>query len=198
MGVDRCFKRFFSISFEFPKIKHIFKEDKGEQPLARSKDFKFSFTSKDSSVKSALTELVEAVGDDPYKGGYNIFSLLGKTLQIKVEHKLDKNEIERDRITGFSKLSDEQKEMAELKPEIYAQVNESQYLYLEAGHFDENVFNSLPNWIKEKIQISKEYLEIFQPKSKIVEQINKDIDLPNPDEVVSDIVFEEVQTKMPF
>jgi hypothetical protein len=188
MGVDRGFKRVFSISFEFPKITHIFKEEKGKQPLARSKDFKFSFTSKDSTVKSALTELVEAVGDDPYKGGYNIFSLLGKPLQVKVEHKLDKNEIERDRISGFSKLSDEQQEMADLKPEIYSQVNDSQYLYLELSSFDQEIFDNLPKWIKEKIESSKEYQELNKTLKPV---LNTDEDLPEID-------IDQISVDVPF
>lgn len=191
LGTIKGDKRFFSISFEFPKIKHIFKEEKGEQPLARSKDVKFIFTSKESTNRSALTELVEAVGDDPYKGSYNIFSLIGKALQVSIEQYEAKDGKERDKIVGFSKLSSEQLEMAELKPEIYAQINPSQYLYLEAGHFDDEVFNSLPQWIKDKIQESKEFKELFTPKSKIVEQLNKDVELPE----ISD---EELNINLPF
>lgn len=177
---DEKINRQFSISFEFPKIKHEFRPGEGEKPLARSKDVNFIFTSKNSTLRSALTDLVEAVGDNPFEGNYNIFSLLGKACQVKIEYYTNKKGEERDKITSFSTLSDEQKEMAKLKPEIYAQVNPSQYLYLEA--FNVEVFNSLPSWLKDKIGKSPEFqkLNVEIPKEEKVD-VEKlpDIDVSN-------------------
>lgn len=185
--------RIFSISFEFPKIKHVFKEDKGEQPLSRSKDVKFAFTSKESANRSILTDLVEATGDNPYEGNYNIFSLLGKTLQVSIEEYTNDKGQTKDKIAGFSKLSSEQLEMVEMKPAIYAQVNPSKFLYLDPQYFDGAFFESLPDFQKDKIRLSPEFANLKQPKVETKEIVN---DLPEVSDQEVDELVSNVQMPM--
>jgi len=180
LGVVKGSKRIFKIYFEFPKIKHVFKEELGEQPLVISKEFKVSFTSKDSPTFSALTKLVNATGANGHDKNYNLFDLLTKTTQLKIEHKQsEKDGKTYANITDFSQLSDEQKEIIRLKPELYNQINKTSYLYLNQEYFDYSEFEKQPDFIKEKIQESPEFKNLKKGLEEDLHEIDiSKIDIP--------------------
>lgn len=195
-GVTKGAKRVFRIYFEFPKIKHTFKEELGEQPLAMSKEFKMSFTSKDAATHSGLTKLVNSVGDNGHDRHYNVFNLLGKTTQLKIEHNTsESNGKTYANIKDYARLSAEQIEMAELKPENYKAVNEQKFLYLLPEYFSWEDYEAQPDYIKEKIQLSPEFAYLSKNKKSVtVEKLNEGVELPD----VASIDVDELNIQMPF
>lgn len=153
---QETFKRKFRISFETPTQKTIFNEEKGEQPFSLSMEVNYLLTDQNSATQSWLTKIFTAVHNTNGKGR-SIFDLLGGLLTIQVEQ----NEKGYSNITGVSPLHSEiDRNDKRLKP-----INEQKELYLDPEVFGDEemqLINSLPNFIKDKINASPEFLACIE------------------------------------
>lgn len=132
-------------TFELPTEKRVFKEGEEEKPLAMSYDATLSF-----NEKANLRKLAEAcVGKmtDAEAVNFDVDTLVGKACLVSVAHKPPKDGIVYPFITGFMPLM---KGLA-----VEPQINTSKVLTFE--NWSEEVFNSLPQFIKDKITSSPEY-----------------------------------------
>ena len=135
-------KKQILISFEIPSITKVFDKDKWEQAVAISKTYTLSL-----HEKSRLYEVAKSVlGRDLSKeeqGELEPKDLLGGNVTLTIEHNNWYANIK-----SISKIFDKEK----LKP-----TNETRLLELDK--FDEKVFNSLHDKLKDKIVKSPEYMK---------------------------------------
>lgn len=132
-------------SFEFPTEKRVFSQDKGEQPMSMSYDTALSF-----HEKSNLRKLIEACygkKTDAESVNFDVDTIIGQACLVSVAHKPPKDGIVYAHITGFMPL------MKGLT--VDAQINQSKMLTFE--HWNEELFQSLPQFVKDKITASPEY-----------------------------------------
>jgi hypothetical protein len=132
-------------TFEFPTEKHVFKEGEEAKPLVMSYDATLSF-----NEKANLRKLAEACAGkmtDAEAVNFDVDTLVGKACLIAVAHKPPKEGIVYAYITGFMPL------MKGLT--VDPQINPTKMLTFE--HWDEEVFEALPKFVKEKIVVSPEY-----------------------------------------
>lgn len=132
-------------TFEFPTEKRVFKEENGEQPMVMSFDATLSF-----NEKANLRKIAEAcVGKmtDAEAVNFDVDTLVGKCCLVSVAHKPPKDGIVYAFINGFMPL------MKGLT--IEPQINETKVLTFE--HWNEDYFQSLPQFVKDRITSSPEY-----------------------------------------
>ena len=132
-------------SFEFPTEKRVFNEAKGEQPMSMSYDATLSFNEKANLRK--LAEACTGKMTDAEALNFDVDTLVGKACLVSVAHKPPKDGIVYSYINGFMPL------MKGLT--VDAQINPSKVLTFE--HWNEELFNSLPQFVKDKITSSPEY-----------------------------------------
>lgn len=132
-------------TFEFPTEKRVFKEDKREQPMVMSFDATLSL-----NEKANLRKIAEACCGkltDSEAIDFDVDTLVGKSCLVSVAHKPPKDGIVYAYITGFMPL------MKGLTVEN--QINETKILTFE--NWNQEVFDSLPQFVKDKITASPEY-----------------------------------------
>lgn len=138
------------LGFEFPEELHVFKPELGEQPLVHSQEYTLSF-----NEKARLRKVVEGIRGkaltDEECETFDILSLTGKPCLINVIHKVSKAGNTRVEIASVTPLMKNQ--TAPL------QVNESKVLTYE--NWNEELFEKLPDFLKDKIKSSKEYREMM-------------------------------------
>jgi len=132
-------------SFEFPTEKRVFNEAKGEQPMSMSYDATLSFNEKANLRK--LAEACFGKMTDAEALNFDVDTLVGKACLVSVAHKPPKDGIVYSYINGFMPL------MKGLT--VDEQINPSKVLTFE--HWNDELFNSLPQFVKDKITSSPEY-----------------------------------------
>lgn len=135
------------IGFELPTEKRIFDEKKGEQPMVISKEMALSF-----GDLAGLRKIVEAVEGkkltDAEAVNYEVESIMGRPLLVTVSHS-EPNEqgIIYANATTFSPL---------IKGLTVEELN-NKPKYLEYAKWDEQVFMSLPEFLRDKMVVTPEY-----------------------------------------
>lgn len=152
--VDNYFgepKNTVRITFEFPTQKAVFKEEDGEQPFWRSQDCTLNF-----GELSTLRKIAKACGVKPKKDDkdgleyMDVTDLLDKTLLISVEHKESKKGSMYEKLTTYSPL------IAGME----VPKTDNDLLMYSVYEHDKDVYESLPDWLKEKIATSWEFKNI--------------------------------------
>lgn len=158
------------IGWELPTELKVFNEEKGEQPCVISKEFTLSMHEK-SSLRAALKSWRGKDFTEEEAKAFDITKLLGIPCMINVIHKQGKADPSKTYqeiagITGVPK--------GIVVPD---QINKTTCLSYDA--FDYEIFDSLPDFIKDKMKGSAEYESMKQPE---VHNIDRH-DLPGVDEV---------------
>ena len=142
------------LGFEFPTELKVFKEEKGEQPYFLSKEYTLSFHEKATLRQHLETWRGKKFTDEEAKN-FDITKLLNVACTINVVHKEAKNGKVYAEIGSISPLM-----KGTLCPE---QINPTQVLSFD--NFDNALFESLPEFLRKKIESSLEYKSI---ENKIV------------------------------
>lgn len=175
--------RVLSFYFETPTKKAVFNPDLGEQPFTLNKDITFLLSKENAENISNLSKLYKAVNGTTGLD-QNIFDLIGKVLMITT----DINQKGYANITGFAPVSDE----IDIKDKKFAPINSPVELFLDANVYgvqEHNLIENLPDFIKNKIKASPEYVKCEQAFDASV-GISKEPD--------SDIEIGELENLMPF
>lgn len=136
--------------FEFPNEKKVFKEENGEQPYFLSKEYTLSMHEK-STLRAHLGQWRGKAFTEEEAKKFDITKLLGVPCTINVVHKVGKaNGKTYAEIGSISPLM-----KGTLCPE---QINPTQVLSYD--NFDIALFESLPEFLRKKIESSKEYKEL--------------------------------------
>lgn len=154
--------RQFRLAFETPTEKAVFNKEKGEQPFLLSKTVTFSLSKDDTPADkvSALTKVFKAIRGE--LGDRNIFGLIGGLLSVQTEI----NAKGYATIVGFAPISKD----LDVSAKKFAQVNPSLCLYLEPDTFDNQVYQSLPDFVKETIRKSPEFQALKQSSNSQISE----------------------------
>ncbi len=133
------------LTWELPTETHVFKESDGAKPFTISKEYTHSMGQK-SNLRPITEAIIGTRLSDDEAFAFDHDDLLGMACQITIVH--DKRESGTwEKITSVSPLLN--------GITCPPQVNQSKVLSFEK--WDEQLFSSLPNFIKNKIISSKEY-----------------------------------------
>ena len=148
------------ITWELPTELKVFKAEKGEQPQVIGKDFTLSMNEKGTLRKMLQSWRGKAFTEDEAKN-FDITKLLGKPCMLSIVHKVSK--------TGKTYA-----EIATISPMMKGmtcpdQINESfEFNVLE---FNEERFNQLPDFIRDKVKTSAEYKQLNNQEPTKVDPI---------------------------
>lgn len=145
------------LGFELPEALHEFKKGEGQKPWVVSKEFTLSMNSK-ANLRKFLEDWRGLAFKDEEAEEFELTALIGKPCRITVKHKpgtgakANRTYLE---IAGISPLT--KVEVGKMP----AQVNPSQILAYD--DFNTKLFESLPKYIKEKIESSEEHIKMMSP-----------------------------------
>jgi hypothetical protein len=155
MGVKKMQNK-VRITWELPTELKVFKEENGEQPQVVSKEFTLSMHEKSSMRKFLQSWRGKQFTEDEAKA-FDITVLLGKPCMLSIIHKVSKNGKTYVEIASVSTLP-----KGMVCPE---QINPS--FEFSVLNFDDEKFNSLPEFLRKKIENSDEYKKIISaPKNE--------------------------------
>lgn len=141
------------ISWELSNEKKVFKEENGEQPFVLSKEFTLSMNEK-ANLRKFLESWRGQKFTEEQAASFDISVLIGKPCMVTVVHNISKASgktyAEIAAVTSMPKGMD--------APE---QINPS--FEFSVDNFDQQKFDSLPDFLKDKIKSSKEYKEMNHP-----------------------------------
>lgn len=151
------------LTFELPTELKVFKEENGEQPRVISQEYSLSL-----SEKASLRKIVEAcvpsalkLDDEGMMPDFDVENLIGKNCLITIKHK--------ETTKGAKFQNVENVTIVPKGMQSYKQINETKVLSFD--NWNDELFNSLPEFIKDKIMVSSEY------------KVLKGLDLPNADDI---------------
>lgn len=154
------------ITWELPTEMKVFKEGDPEKPLVISKEFTLSM-----HVKSNLRKFLESWRGKSFteeqSEAFDITMLLGKSCLLSVIHTVAKNNNTYAEVSGVNLLPSEM--------QCPDQINKTQELSYDK--WNQKLFESLPDFIKNKIISSDEYKEMDNPHV-IEDNSNEEDDLP--------------------
>lgn len=153
------------LGFEFPTETKVFKEENGEQPFVLSREFTLSMHEK-SSLRKFLEAWRGKSFTDQEAKSFDITILIGKSCMINVVHK----ESEKGVRANISSVGAMPKGL-----ECPKQINETQLLSYD--NFNINLFESFPDFIKDKIKTSVEYKKM-SGEADVEKSENSNNDLP--------------------
>jgi hypothetical protein len=145
------------ITFELPNEMRVFNEDKGEQPMAKSKEYTLSLGEKANLRKDLESWRGKKFSDEEVKG-FDITKLLGVPCMLSIIHTESKG----NTYANIGNISGLAKGMT-----CPPQVNPT--FEFSVMQFDEEKFNSMPQFIQDKIKGSKEYADYMTGGNKIDE-----------------------------
>lgn len=136
------------LAWELPTEMKEFKEGEGEKPFFVSKDFTLSMHEKSSLRKYLEAWRGKAFTDDEAKS-FDVTRLLGKECLVSIIHEVKKDKT----YAKIASVSTLPKGMV-----CPAQINET--FEFSWAEFDQQKFDSLPEWLQTKMKTSKEYAEM--------------------------------------
>jgi len=142
------------LGFEFPTELKIFKEENGEQPFFLSKEYTLSFHEK-ATLRQHLETWRGKKFTDLEAKSFDITKLLNVPCTINVVHKESKIGKVYAEIGSISPLM-----KGTLCPE---QINPTEVLSYD--NFDNTLFESLPEFLRKKIESSVEYQELANSRA---------------------------------
>ena len=145
MGEDKTLNK-VRITWELPAETKVFKEENGEQPYVVSKEFTLSMHEKATLRKFLESWRGKGFTEDEAKS-FDISVLLGKGCMLSVIHKTSKTG---KTFAEISSVTSVPKGMS-----VPPQVNEN--FEFNYDPFDQKKFDSLPEFIQQKIKTSREY-----------------------------------------
>lgn len=145
------------IGFELPTEMKVFSEEKGPQPRVISNEYTLSF-----NEKANLRKLIEAcdpnalkLDNDGFLETFDVETLIGKECLITIDHKEKK-----DGTGNFAYIAGATRLPKGMKCD--PAINEVQLLSYD--NWDQKTFDALPDFLKDKIKSSAEYLSMTTNK----------------------------------
>lgn len=151
------------IGWELPTEQKIFNPEKGEQPFVISKEFTLSMHEK-SNLRKLLASWRGKDFTEEEAKCFDITKLLSVPCMINVIHKPSKSDP--------SKVYEEISNVSPMPKGVKCPPQINKTMLLEFENFDIDLFNSLPDFIKLKVQSSAEYKEMQAPQEKHFQNAN--------------------------
>jgi hypothetical protein len=143
-----------SITWELPTELAVFHEDKGPEPFVVSKEYTLSMHEKATLRKDLESWRGKAYTEEETKR-FDVTKLLGQACMLSVVQEAGK----KDPTRNYVKVSSVSKIVRGM--ECPPQINPTRLLCFES--FDEKVFNSLSDYMKDKVRSSDEYKSMQEP-----------------------------------
>lgn len=161
------------IGWELPTELRVFDEAKGEQPLVISKEYTLS-TNEKSNLRKMLASWRGKDFTEAEAKSFDISVLVGIPCMLNIIHKPKKT----DPTSFFEEIGS----ISAMPKGMMPSAAVLKPFVLSYDAWDEERFNSLPDFIKQKMQGSLEYAAMKTPNSKHMNQgedlNNDDNDLP--------------------
>jgi hypothetical protein len=158
------------ITWELPTETKVFKEENGEQPHVISKEFTLSMNEK-ATLRKFLEGWRGKSFTEKEAESFDITVLLGKPCMLSIIHKQAKNG---NTYAEISSVSSVPKGM-----NVPEQINPSKELNYDK--FDWELFETLPDFIKDKMKQTDEFKFMMQPHETSMKasiEMDNDLDLP--------------------
>lgn len=139
------------IGWELPTELKVFKPENGEQPLVFSKEFTLSMNEKANLRKILSSWRGKGFSEDEAKS-FDITKLIGAPCMLNIIHKPGK--------TDPSKIYEEIGSISPIPKGVTCPAQVNKTFLLDYDNFTEEKFNTLPDFIKEKMQKSREYKKL--------------------------------------
>lgn len=152
------------LGFEFPTELKVFKEEKGEQPYFLSKEYTLSMHEK-ATLRIHLETWRGKKFTEEESEAFDVTRLLKVPCMINVVHKTSKKGKTFAEIGSISPLM-----KGMVCPE---QINETSLLCYD--DFNEQLFESLPDFLKDKIKSSAEYNAMIHPNTSILKHVSETV-----------------------
>ena len=140
-------KRQVMLTWELPLQTHVWDEEKGEQPLIRTKDYTLSL-----HEKSGLRKAVRGMLGKDIDGEFDMFSLIGLNCMLNLVRSADDKYIN---IDSISPLMDGLEKKEPQEPKTF---------FLDEFSMDD--YMKLYGWVQEKIAASPEYKKLNQDREQ--------------------------------
>lgn len=152
------------IGWELPEEKRVFNQEKGEQPLVISQEFTLSMNEKANLRKTLASWRGKDFTEEEAKC-FDITKLLGVPCMLNIIHKLSK--------TDPNKIYEQISSISALPKSVKCPTQINQTLRLEYDAFNREVFESLPDFIKDKMKTSAEYISMMNPHERSVKEASE-------------------------
>jgi hypothetical protein len=164
------------IGWELPTELKVFKEENGEQPLVISKEYTLSMHEKSNLRKDLKSWRGKDFTEDEAKR-FDITALLGLPCMLNIIHKPSKSDASKvyQEIAGITSIP---KGFSVPKP-----INP--VVVLSYDKFDNEVFEKLPDFIKNKMKSSQEYAKMMNPEHRPMPEDYDEVEV----ETVDDLPF---------
>jgi len=147
------------IGWELPTEIKVFKDENGEQPCVISKEYTLSMAEK-ANLRIALKSWRGKDFTEEEAKSFDITKLLGVPCMINIIHKTSKDGLKvYEEISGITPIP----KGIECPPQY------NKTLLLSYDSFDVEVFNKLPDFIRNKMTGSLEYVAIQSPNHTNIE-----------------------------
>jgi hypothetical protein len=156
------------IGWELPNETKVFDPAKGEQPLVIDQEYTLSMHEK-SNLRKTLESWRGKAFTEKEAESFDITKLLGAPCMLNIIHKTSKSGNVYEQIAGVTPVP----KGVPVPPQI------NKTFVLSYDDFNEELFNSLPDFIKTKMQGSLEYADMKNPHTKTIPQaddINEPLD----------------------
>jgi hypothetical protein len=153
------------ISWELPTELKVFKEEKGEQPQSVSKEFTLSMHEKSNLRKFLESWRGKGFTEDEAKK-FDVTKLLGKPCMLSVIHKVSKQGKTYAEISSISTLPKGMTCPEQINPTF-------EFTFTP---YTPEKFETLPDWLKDKIKTSKEYRAMNEPDHSETQADDFDVD----------------------
>lgn len=166
------------IGWELPEELRVFNEEKGEQPLIIENEYTLSLHEK-SSLRKLLANWRGKDFTEKEAEGFDITKLLGVQCMLNIIHKPSKKDPTKyyEQIAGVTSVPKSMKVPAQINPTFVLNYEED---------WSEEKFNSLPDFIKNKMVTSLEYKAMKNPAHNEIENSKEEFrvdDDPNGDDL---------------
>lgn len=168
MGVPKTLNK-VRIGWELPEELRVFTAEKGEQPFVISKEYTLSMNEKSNLRKDLKSWRGKDFTEEEAKS-FDITKLLSAPCMLNIIHNPSKSDPSRvyEQISGITPLPKGMK--------CPAQINKN--IVLSYDNFDWDLYNSLPDFLKDKIKSSEEFQEMQSPGTK---------NIPEPQDITEPI-----------
>ena len=161
------------IGWEMPNLTKVFDPAKGEQPIVIEKEFTLSMAEK-ANLRAMLTSWRGKAFSEEEAKAFDITKLIGVPCMLNITHKASKSDPSRK----FDEISSVVPVMRGMT--CPPQVNPT--FILSYDDWDEAKFETLPDFIKDKMKLSIEYQALHSKgaqtgaKETFLEEMNADLD----------------------
>lgn len=156
------------IGWELPTETKVFKEENGEQPFVISQEYTLSMHEK-STLRKMLASWRGKDFTEEQSKSFDITTLIGVPCMLNIIHKPSKDGTKMYQAIGSISPMPKGIQCPE-------QVNKTAILQYDS--FDNSLFDSLPDFIKDKIRTSLEYTAFMNPTHVQAHQEQEVDDLP--------------------